>query len=224
MSSSRSTVPPRAAYALALALVLAACAGPSAAEPAPSAPSARSATGAATAAPDDTADAPHLVTITTEVEGPDGRSGLVEIRATVVGDRRHVVFDTPLGSMGEHVVTTGNHWFRLAEATAGPLGVPAEWIHVPLDELEVAGIDLPPALAEVRAPLPDPATVTVGDLVYGSRTVLEVRPLDDGGVRLALDDGRSVVVHRSPLPVGTTVDPPASAIDVRDLEDLVAPR
>lgn len=224
MSSSRSTVPPRAAFALALALVLAGCAGPSAADPAPSAPSTPSTAEAATVTPNDAVELPHLVTITTEVEGPGGRSGLVEIRATVVGERRHVVFDTPLGSMGEHVVTPGNHWFRLPAATAEPLGVPADWIHVPLDELEVAGIDLPPALAEVRAPLPDPATVAVGDLVYGARTVLEVRPADDGAVRLALDDGRTVVVHRSPLPAGTTVDPPSSAIDIRDLEDLVTSR
>lgn len=227
MSTPRS----RFAALLAAALALAACGGAGAdhprdpdpavlpAEPSPAA----GGVGTGSAVPPATAAA-HVVTITTEVQpAGGGPSSPVHVRATVVGRRRHVVVDTPLGPMGEHVVTPDHHWFRLPPSVADPLGFPTDWIHVPLAELDLAGVELPPSLAEVRAPLPDPADVSVGDLVYGTRTITEVVPGDAGDtVVLGLDDGRAVRLQRRPAPAGTTVTPPAGAVDVRELPELVA--
>ncbi len=121
--------------------------------------------------------------------------------------------------MGEHVATPHDHWVRLSATAAEPIGFPTDWVHIPLDEL--GDVELPPSLAQVRAPLPDPRTVAVGDLVYGSREVVEVLERDAGEAHLVLDDGRTVVVRRVELPADTTVDAPTSAIDVRELPELI---
>jgi hypothetical protein len=201
-----------------LALVLAAAAGCGGTE---------TATLAAPPAPPDVvargpaAPPPHEVTITIEIgQLPDGSDVAVVLRETVAGDRRHVVIETPEGTVDQHVVTDDEHWWWIAPAVRTAV-LDAEWIHIDVAEVERAGATLPDLVLDARRPLPRPEELRVGDEVAGYE-VVAVEVLGPDHARAEVDGiGGPVVVRRRALPAGTTVELPRGATPMREVPALL---
>lgn len=145
----------------------------------------------------------------------------IEYRFVEAGGLREVVIDSPAGIIGEHVVGADDHWFRIPPLAAAEFGIEPVWVHADLRDAVHEGFELPPSIAEVRAPLLDPSTVDVGDRLFGTEEVTGVDRRGDGSTLLTLADGDRAVLRRPPTPEGTRVEPPADAVDVLDLAHLV---
>lgn len=174
------------------------------------------------AAPD---PSPHELLLTGDLRVlADGRAdaadAVVELRVVVAGGRRHVTARVGGRVVDQHVATVDEHWMWIPPELRPDL-VDAEWVHLDVGALEDAGLPLPRHVAAARGRSLAPGEVEVGDLV-GGMEVLAVEPLPGDAVQLRLAGVPvPMILRRRPLPAGTEVEPPTSAVDANEVPALL---